>query len=90
MAAGIDWLARLVWIRGAAAIMAWGLTTLIVVLDPHVRGRQFIVQKQWPHATVAKFLHSQMGKNDVIVTGWSVGFTLSQFFNDPERSHHAA
>jgi hypothetical protein len=30
MAAGIDWLARLVWMRGAAAITAWGLATLIV------------------------------------------------------------
>lgn len=85
MAAGIDWLARLVWMRGAAAITAWGLATLIVACwTPNIRG-QFIVQKQWPLATVAKFLHSQMGANDVIVTGWAVGFTLEQFFDHPEK-----
>jgi hypothetical protein len=85
MAAGIDWLARLVWMRGAAAITAWGLATLIVACwTPNIRG-QFIVQKQWPLATVAKFLHSKMGANDVIVTGWAVGFTLEQFFDHPEK-----
>jgi hypothetical protein len=85
MAAGIDWLARLVWMRGATAITAWGLATLIVACwAPNIRG-QFIVQKQWPLATVAKFLHSQMGANDVIVTGWTVGFTLEQFFDHPEK-----
>jgi hypothetical protein len=85
MAAGIDWLARLVWMRGTAAITAWGLATLIVACwTPNIRG-QFLVQKQWPLATVAKFLHSQMGTNDVIVTGWAVGFTLEQFFDHPEK-----
>ena len=85
MAAGIDWLARLVWMRGAAAITAWGLATLIVACwTPNIRG-QFLVQKQWPLATVAKFLHSQMGANDVVVTGWAVGFTLEQFFDHPEK-----
>jgi hypothetical protein len=84
MAAGIDWLARLVWMRGAA-IAAWGLATLIVACwTPNIRA-QFLVQKQWPLATVAKFLHSQMGTNDVIVTGWGVGFTLEQFFDHPEK-----
>ena len=45
---------------------------------------QFLAKKQWPYARVAKFLHTQMQKNDVIVAGWSIGFTLSQFFERPE------
>jgi len=35
-------------------------------------------------AKVAKFLHSHMLTNDVIVAGWGVRFTLSQFFGDAE------
>src|SRR5260370_21760294 len=31
---------------------------------------------------MAEFLHGQMQKNDVIVAGWSIGFTLSQFFDE--------
>jgi hypothetical protein len=82
MAEGIDWLARHVRIRGGTAIAAWGLTTLIVVCwTPYIRA-QFLAKKQWPYARVAKFLHAQMRKNDVIVTGWGIGFTLSQFFDD--------
>jgi hypothetical protein len=85
MAAGIDWLARLVWMRGAAAITAWGLAALVVACwTPNIRA-QFLVQKHWPLKTVAKFLHSQMGTKDVIVTGWTVGFTLEQFFDHPEK-----
>jgi len=84
MAAGIDWLARLVWMRGAAAITAWGLATLIVACwTPNVRA-QFLVKKHWPYAQVARFLHAHMRKNDVIVTGWGIAFTLSQFFDHPE------
>jgi hypothetical protein len=84
MAAGIDWLARLVWMRGAAAITAWGLATLIVACwTPYVRA-QFLVKKQWPYAQVARFLHAHMRKNDVIVTGWGIAFTLSQFLDHPE------
>ena len=83
MAEGIDWLARSVWQRGTA-IAAWGLTALIVVCwTPYVRA-QFLAKEQWPYARVAKFLHTQMQKNDVIVAGWSIAFTLSQFFERPE------
>jgi hypothetical protein len=83
MAAGIDWLASRVWHR-RAAIAAWGLTGLIVVCwAPYVHA-QFLAKKQWPYDQIAKFLHAQMQKNDVIVAGWNIGFTLSQFFDHPE------
>ena len=35
-------------------------------------------------AKVAEFLHRQMQKRDVIVSGWICGFTLSQFFDRPQ------
>jgi uncharacterized membrane protein len=81
MSEGIDWLANHVRIRANAAIAAWGLTALAVVCwTPYIRA-QFLAKKWWPYARVAKFLHGQMQKNDVIVAGWSIGFTLSQFFD---------
>ena len=83
IAEGIDWLARSVWQRGTA-IAAWGLTALIVVCWTPLVHAQFLSKKQWPYARVAKFLHTQMQKNDVIVAGWRIGFTLSQFFERPE------
>ena len=83
MAEGIDWLASRVW-RRRAAIAAWGITGLIFVCwAPYVHA-QFLAKKQWPFDQIAKFLHAQMQKNDVIVAGWSIGFTLSQFFDHPE------
>ena len=76
IAEGIDWLARHVWIRGGAAVVAWCLTTLIVLCwMPNIQF-QFFAKKQWPYAKVAKFLHRQMQKRDVIVSGWNIGFTL--------------
>jgi hypothetical protein len=45
---------------------------------------QFFAKKQWPYAKVAKFLDRQMQKRDVIVSGWNLGFTLSQFFDRPQ------
>ena len=41
----------------------------------------FLAKKQWPYDKVAKFLHRQMHKRDVIVSGWNLGFTLGQFFD---------
>jgi hypothetical protein len=79
MAAGIDWLARHLRMRGGAPIAAWGLTALIVVCwAPDIRA-QFLAKEYWPYGRVARFLRAQMQKNDVIVAGWSIGFTLSQF-----------
>jgi uncharacterized protein DUF6541 len=84
MAEGIDWLARQVWQRGSA-IVTWGMTALMVVCwTPYVRA-QFLVKEQWPYARVAKFLQTRMQKNDVIVAGWGIGFTLSQFFDHPQN-----
>jgi hypothetical protein len=83
MAAGVDWLARRVSARGAA-VVGWGVTALVVACwTPHIRA-QFLIQKTWPYARVAKFLHTRMEKNDVIVAGWAIRFTLSQFFDDAE------
>ena len=80
-AQGIDWLARSVWQR-RTAIAAWGLTMIIVLSWTPSNHAQFLAKKQWPCARVAKFLHGQMRKNDLIIAGWTVGFTLSQFFDD--------
>jgi hypothetical protein len=82
MAEGIDWLARHVRIQAGSAMAAWGLTALIVVCwTPYIRA-QFLAKEWWPYSQVAEFLHGQMQKNDVIVAGWSIGFALSQFFDD--------
>ena len=83
MAEGIDWLARSVLQRGTA-VAAWSLTALIVVCWTPLLHAQFLAKKQWPYAQVAKFLHTHMQKNDVIVAGWRIGFTLSQFFEHSE------
>lgn len=84
MAEGIDWLARSISVRGYTAVVAWGLTALIVACwAPYIHA-QFLVRKQWPYDRVAKFLHTHMQKNDVIVAGWRMGFTLGQFFDHPE------
>ena len=80
MAEGTEWLARRVRIPGGASITALGLTTLVVLgWAPFIR-TQFLAKEQFPYARVAKFLHAQMQKNDVIVAGWGMRFTLSQFF----------
>jgi hypothetical protein len=85
MAEGIDWLARHVWIRGGATVVALCLTTLVVLCwMPNIQF-QFFAKKQWPYAKVAKFLHRQMQKGDVIVSGWNLGFTLGQFFDRPQN-----
>ena len=84
MAGGIDWLARLVRIRGVAAVVAWSLTGLIFISWMPTIEYQFFAKKQWPYGKVAEFLHRQMHKRDVIVAGWNMGFTLSQYFDRPQ------
>ncbi|MFL6500389.1 MAG: DUF6541 family protein [Candidatus Udaeobacter sp.] len=81
MAEGIDWVARHVTIRGGAVVVALGLTTLVLLCwMPNIQFL-FLAKKQWPYAEVAKFLHRQLHKRDVIVSGWNLGFTLGQFFD---------
>jgi hypothetical protein len=83
IAEGIDWFARHLWVRGAT-IVAWSLTAIMLMCGaPSVQAR-FLIKKQWPYAKVANFLHAHMQKNDVIVAGWTLGFTLEQFFEHPE------
>ena len=85
MAEGIDWLARQIRIPAGAAMAAWGLTALVVVCwTPYIRA-QFVAKEWWPYSQVAEFLQGQMQKNDVIVAGWSIGFALSQFFDDSKN-----
>ena len=84
MAGGIDWLARLVRIRGVAAVVAWSLTGLIFISWMPTIQYQFFAKKQWPYGKVAEFLHRQMHKRDLIVAGWNMGFTLSQYFDRPQ------
>ena len=83
IAEGVDWITRHIRVRWAA-IAAWGLTVLILACWTPCIHAQFLHQTRWPFAEVARFLHAQMQKDDVIVAGWMVGFTLSQFFNHPE------
>jgi hypothetical protein len=83
IAEGIDWVATHIRVRWAA-IAAWGLTVLIVACWTPCIHAQFLHQTRWPYSEVARFLHGQMQKNDVIVAGWNIGFTLSQFFDHPE------
>ena len=83
IAEGVDWITRHIRVRWAA-IAAWGLTVLIVACWTPCIHAQFLHQTRWPFAEVARFLHAQMQKDDVIVAGWMVGFTLSQFFDHPE------
>jgi hypothetical protein len=83
IAEGIDWFTRHIRVRWAA-IAAWGLTVLIVACWTPCIHAQFLHQTRWPFAEVAGFLRAQMQKDDVIVAGWMVRFTLSQFFDHPD------
>ena len=83
IAEGVDWITRHIRVRWAA-IAAWGLTVLIVACWTPCIHAQFLHQTRWPFAEVARFLRVRMQKDDVIVAGWMVGFTLSQFFDHPE------
>ena len=85
MAEGIDWVASHVRLRRGAIIAVWILTTITVLCWIPPVGVQFVVQKRWPYARVAKFLHSKMQINDVIVASWMLGYTFSQFFDDAEN-----
>ncbi len=84
IAEGIDWLTIHVRIGSGAAVVAWALAAIVVLCWIPLVHAQFLTQKTWPYARVAKFLHTHMEKNDVIVAGWAVRFTLSQFFDDAE------
>jgi hypothetical protein len=84
MAEGINWLASHFRLRRGATIAAWILTTITILCWTPSVGVQFVVQKRWSYARVARFLHAKMQKNDVIVTGWMIRYTLSQFFDDAE------
>ncbi|HEY7316978.1 MAG TPA: hypothetical protein VIE89_05335, partial [Candidatus Binatia bacterium] len=82
MAEGVDWFARHLRVLKAGTMVAWTITSLVVLCwVPSIHGR-FVMKSQWPYASVAKFLHTQMRENDVIVAGWSMAFTLGQFFDD--------
>jgi uncharacterized membrane protein len=82
MAEGIDWFGRHFRILKAGTVAVWTVTALVVLCwVPSIHGR-FVIKSQWPYARVAKFLHTQMRENDVIVAGWSMAFTLGQFFDD--------
>jgi hypothetical protein len=83
VAEGIEWVTGHIRVRWIA-IAAWSVTLLIVACwTPNIHA-QFLHPTRWPFAEVAKFLHTRMQKDDVIVAGWMVGFTLSQFFDHPE------
>ena len=84
IAEGVDWVARRVRVRRGDAVAAWGLAAIIILCWTPNLTAQFVAKEQWPYARVAKFLHAQMQKDDVIVAGWSLRFTFSQFFEHPE------
>jgi hypothetical protein len=83
IAEGIDWIATHIRLP-SVAIAAWGLIGLMLLCWTPCIYAQFLHQTRWPYADVAKSLHAQMQKDDVIVAGWMLGFTLSQFFDHPE------
>jgi hypothetical protein len=84
MAEGIDWFARHIRISRVATMAAWVVTALVVLCwTPSIHG-WFAIKKQLPYSRVAKFLHAQMRKNDFIVAGWGIAFTLKQFFDHLE------
>jgi uncharacterized membrane protein len=83
LAEGIDWLARHVRMRRGAAVIAWGLTALIVLgWTPVVLRAQSTAKWHLVYVRVAKFLHAELRKGDVVVARWGDGFTLSQFFRN--------
>ena len=84
IAEGIDWVAIHVWMGKGAAVVAWGLTAIVVFGWIPLVHAQFLAKEEWPYAQVATFLHTQMQKSDVIVTGRSIGLSLSQFFDNSE------
>jgi len=69
--------------RKSDAVTAWGVTAIMVLCWTPDLSAQFVAKKNWPYARVAEFLHAQMQKNDLIVAGWRLGFTMSQFFEHP-------
>jgi hypothetical protein len=84
LAEGIDWLARHIQIRRGAAAIAWGLTALVVLGWMPIARKPFVAKRHLAHAHVAKFLRGELRTGDVIVAGWGIGFTLSQFFSNPK------
>ena len=84
IAEGIDWVAIHVQMGRGAAVVAWGLTAIVVFGWIPLVHAQFLAKEEWPYAQVATFLHTQMQKSDVIVTGRSIGLSLSQFFDNSE------
>jgi hypothetical protein len=84
IAEGIDWLAIHVWMGRDAAVIAWGLTAIVVLGWIPLVHAQFLAKEEWPYAQVATFLHTQKQKSDVIVAGRSIGLSLSQFFDNSE------
>jgi len=83
LAEGIDWLARHVRMPRGAAVIAWGLTALIVLgWTPVVLHAQHAAKWYLVYVRVAKFLHAELRKGDVVVARWGDRFTLSQFFRN--------
>lgn len=75
IAEGIDRVAAHIPVRWATSA-AWGLIVLMVAGWTPCIHAQFLHQTRYPYAEVARFLHGQMQKDDVIVAGWNIGFTL--------------
>ena len=90
IAEGIDWLARHVRIGRGAAVVAWGLAAIVVLCWIPLVHAQFLAQKTWPYARVAKFLHTQMEKNDVIVAGMGRQIHTEPVLRRCRRSYCAA
>lgn len=85
LAEGINWLAKHVRIRRGAAATAWGLTALLVLGWTPVVRTQFVTKQHLAYVRVAKFLHAEIRKGDIVVARWGDGFTLSQFFRNAKN-----
>ena len=84
IAEGIDWLSRHVRRRTYASAGAWGLTALITLFWTPNLYAQLLTKRNLPYVRVAKFLHTEWQKGDVIVAEYNTGSTLTQFFEQSE------
>ena len=72
--------------RGTS-VTAVALATLVILGWTPLSTRSFLLRNKFPYIRVATFLHAQMQKEDVIVAGWGMRFTLSQFFERRGRMY---
>ena len=90
MAEGIDWLARHVWMRKGAAVVAWGLTAIIVFVLGTLGSRAVSRQETMavcPRSQVSAYANAEKRCDRRGMEHWV--HTLA-VLRTPRRSHYAA